>query len=463
MQAFSKLEETTWNELFLNEVEHLFIPIYQRAYVWNHTEASDLLNNIKKSCENNDSFYYLGDIVLCKKEKSPGDLLIVDGQQRLTTLTVMVSTIRSIAIENKFQQLITMCNKFIKVENQRSQEKAMCKYKLNIPDTSEADYGNEFRWYIQSIEGIERLLNFDSNRDNSVIDEYVMRLQEIVNNFYEILDEENENILMRLVDYIGKNCLFVVKLTNQFLDAHRIFCAINIAGQQLSAIDFLRARTYGEVVKQRGYQDITRQIESKFKIFNNIKKELLKESEMNRFLLHVCRVKMIENDYKNEFLNSFSINESNMVQYFINYSDQFDSCDSLLEDIQKCFEVWKSIFIISLKTPSKDILKTINDRNWEVWITIALLSKLKGTDLNDEFWNNLEKYVCINFVLTSQKIVNEADRCSEILTQNYDFLRKIQNNDDNIFDFDEGDIDLFCDCINGNVDKTLKEECVKFI
>ena len=73
--------------------------------------------------------------------------------------------------------------------------------------------------------------------------------------------------MVKLVDYIGNNCLFVVKLTDKFQDAHRIFCSINIAGQQLSAVDFMRAKIYGEVVRDSNYAEASRQIESKFIIF----------------------------------------------------------------------------------------------------------------------------------------------------------------------------------------------------
>ena len=68
----------------------------------------------------------------------------------------------------------------------------------------------------------------------------------------------------------------------------------------------------------------------------------MNQGEMNKFTLNVCRVKMIENNQKNEFLNSFSANESNIIQYFSDYSDEFDTCDLLLENIEKCFEVWHS-------------------------------------------------------------------------------------------------------------------------
>jgi uncharacterized protein with ParB-like and HNH nuclease domain len=467
MLAFSLLKETTWNNLITpTQVKYLSIPNYQRAYVWNDSNAVNLLINIKKSCETNDDFYYLGDIVLCKKEGSKDDLLIVDGQQRLTTLTILVSTIRFIAGEKEIQndRLVKICNRFIECDCNKSSTLEENRYKLCIPSTSEANYGYEFRRYIQKNTGLQKLRDFISNENNSVIGAYVLRLQLIVNKFYELLCEENENDLIKLVNYIGNNCLFVVKLADQFRDAHRIFCSINIAGQQLSAIDFIRARIYGEVVKESEYRETSRQIEAKFEIFKIINKTLLKQSEVNKFLLHVCRLKMIECNNKDEFLNSFSTNESNIIQYFSNYSDKFDNCDLLLENIKKCFEIWKSIFINSVKTPAKEMLKTLRDGYWQVWITIALMSKLQGINLNEEFWSSLEKYICINFVLTSQKhIVSEEHQCNEVLTQNYDLLLKIMTNNDHSFEYNEDEIELFSDAIKKNVDKNLKEDCIKYL
>ena len=68
------------------------IPRFQRPYSWQKEEVEELLNDI---IENNDN-YFIGSIVTYK---SNGDFKgIVDGQQRLTTLILVLTAIKYIAI-----------------------------------------------------------------------------------------------------------------------------------------------------------------------------------------------------------------------------------------------------------------------------------------------------------------------------------------------------------------------------
>ena len=78
--------DVTLKELFNN---YLFIPDYQRIYCWKKENVIKLFNDIT---ENSDGEYHLGGIILHKnKEKKGFD--IVDGQQRLVTLTLLLEAL----------------------------------------------------------------------------------------------------------------------------------------------------------------------------------------------------------------------------------------------------------------------------------------------------------------------------------------------------------------------------------
>jgi len=74
------------------------IPMYQRPYAWTTEHAKDLLDDIWTALsESNSSIdemnpYFLGSIVLIKEENKP-ESVVVDGQQRLTTLVILLSAI----------------------------------------------------------------------------------------------------------------------------------------------------------------------------------------------------------------------------------------------------------------------------------------------------------------------------------------------------------------------------------
>ncbi|MEH2302465.1 MAG: DUF262 domain-containing protein [Nostoc sp.] len=78
------------------------IPAYQRPYAWTKDQASELLTDLLSflgdgsEAVTDTNPYFLGSIVLIKDEDAP-EADVVDGQQRLTTLTILLSVLRSLA------------------------------------------------------------------------------------------------------------------------------------------------------------------------------------------------------------------------------------------------------------------------------------------------------------------------------------------------------------------------------
>src|SRR5262245_57658742 len=78
-----------------------FIPRYQRPYAWTTEQTEELLDDLWAASsadgvgiEDKDP-YFLGSIVLIKKEHHPR-AEVIDGQQRLTTLTILLSVLRQL-------------------------------------------------------------------------------------------------------------------------------------------------------------------------------------------------------------------------------------------------------------------------------------------------------------------------------------------------------------------------------
>ena len=77
------------------------IPIYQRNYAWGDDEISSLLQDIKNACERNkeqDKNYYIGSLVVYCRDN--GDFEVIDGQQRLTTLTLIMHYLDKLVFRN---------------------------------------------------------------------------------------------------------------------------------------------------------------------------------------------------------------------------------------------------------------------------------------------------------------------------------------------------------------------------
>ena len=90
------IDQQTIKELFSNKKTDFLIPDYQRPYAWSEKECQTLWDDLRlfafpdNDCNkfNSDSEeYFLGPIVMFKND---GKLEIIDGQQRLTTLMLLL-------------------------------------------------------------------------------------------------------------------------------------------------------------------------------------------------------------------------------------------------------------------------------------------------------------------------------------------------------------------------------------
>ena len=83
---------------FLKKSPQFVIPIYQRTYSWTDPECQQLWNDILRTGQNDDiSAHFVGSIVYIEKGlyhvSSQSPLLVIDGQQRLTTVSLILEAL----------------------------------------------------------------------------------------------------------------------------------------------------------------------------------------------------------------------------------------------------------------------------------------------------------------------------------------------------------------------------------
>lgn len=89
-------ELTTLNIKTLFSGDKYTIPIYQRNYAWQEDQVMQLIQDIWDfAIKNKGSNYYLGTLVVFKRKTDEGHIYeTIDGQQRLTTLNILLSTLK---------------------------------------------------------------------------------------------------------------------------------------------------------------------------------------------------------------------------------------------------------------------------------------------------------------------------------------------------------------------------------
>lgn len=215
------------------------IPSYQRPYAWGRDQAQELLDDLlgalaSAPAQLSDAApYFLGSIVLIKGEASP-EATVVDGQQRLTTLTLLLSAVRATVQDAAVQSGIT---KRI-YEHGDVVSATQARYRLLLRER-DRDF---FRQYVQHENGLQALAQL-----NTVLPDAQTRLRNNAQVFLEGLAKLTQPELVRLVQFVITRCFLVMVATPDLDSAYRIFGVLNSRGLDLSATDILKAEIIGGI------------------------------------------------------------------------------------------------------------------------------------------------------------------------------------------------------------------------
>lgn len=91
--------------------DEYIIPVYQRRYTWGKDECQQLVDDLTMFFDSGQAEYFLGCIVVTRNENNQGRCEVIDGQQRLTTLSLLIKALFDRDRSN------TMLERFLKKVN----------------------------------------------------------------------------------------------------------------------------------------------------------------------------------------------------------------------------------------------------------------------------------------------------------------------------------------------------------
>lgn len=233
------------------------IPDYQRPYAWTTEQAEELFNDLTSAMQDArtngaTSQYFLGSIVLIKNDRDP-KAMVVDGQQRLTTLTMLFGALRAAWEAASYPQGIKSVTPFLYEEGDEMLGKA-----TGYRFTAREEDTVFFRQYIQEPGGIEKLvLNTDKLEDSR------LRYREnatLLLNSAKALSPDDRNALWK---FLANDCSLVVISTPDLEAAYRIFSVLNNRGLDLAPIDIIKAEVLGSI-RRIGGEDKARTYSKKW-------------------------------------------------------------------------------------------------------------------------------------------------------------------------------------------------------
>lgn len=197
------------------------IPIYQRTYSWQLAQCDQLLKDIIRISKNDNlQGHFLGSIVYFQEDihtiSDVPKLLVIDGQQRLTTVSLLILALAHF-LKNNPVELDTNANKLFNYYLLNSDEDNDLRYKLMLTRGDKQSYIN--------------LLNEIPQEDT------MNRVTENYKFFASRINEENVKVI-----YNGVLRLFIVDvaLEKDKDNPQLIFESMNSTGLDLSQADLIR-------------------------------------------------------------------------------------------------------------------------------------------------------------------------------------------------------------------------------
>lgn len=301
------------------------IPKFQRDYSWDTEQWEDLWLDIENMIfERGD--HYMGYLVL--QSTNGKDSIIIDGQQRFTTITIIIlAAIKSI---------IKLRDHSIEVEdNNKRIETLLSTYIGNIDPVS-LEYDN--------------LLVLNRNND-SYYKDYIVKLgdlrfrnnsytEKLMKRCFEWYEKKlsakysSGKEYAQFITYLVDNLYFtIIKVTDE-MNAFRVFETLNARGVQLSSSDLLKNYLFSLVETTSEYPDRINILEEKWaRLTNNIKAEKLQDfiryywNSKNKTIRANDLFKVVRNSIKDSTKVFETIND--MILYSDIYMGLHNSVDEI--------------------------------------------------------------------------------------------------------------------------------------
>lgn len=205
------------------------IPPYQRPYAWEMDQARELLDDLLSAMDNTQAsgnIYFLGSIVLIK---TPGDpkSKVIDGQQRLTTLTILLSVLRDLTTDEE-KRMQRRGYVFQKADEDRGTFDC---FRLALRPRDQVF----FRASVQQPDATRNL------RDTTALTGSEKCIVENTRYFREELQAMDETRRNKLFAFIIQRSYLVVVAVPTPDAARRIFTVLNARGLDLTPTDILKA------------------------------------------------------------------------------------------------------------------------------------------------------------------------------------------------------------------------------
>lgn len=297
---FLQAGETTLNKL-LNTSRQFIVPIFQRNYSWQKSQYEQLWFDILRASKFKEKQnHFIGSIVyidMGTPAGRPQQLLLIDGQQRLTTISILLCAIKDYVqkfnLETKLINLAKIKNQFLYNSDEIDEDRY--KLLLNVQDKET---------YIKLIDNTIFTVNKPATNIIKCYEFFYERIEDFIKQHGQI-DEIYAGIF--------KLSLVSISLDKDIDNPQMIFESMNSTGKDLSQTDLLRNyllmdltpekqtrlyKTYWKPMEELFGEDIYKNDVNKFDYF--IRDFLTLKSDTG----YICKINNVYENFKRYYLDN---------------------------------------------------------------------------------------------------------------------------------------------------------------
>lgn len=373
------------------------IPSFQRPYAWTEEEAGALFDDLYDffKTEDAEEQYFLGSVVLVKEDDKP-HAEVIDGQQRLTTLTILLSAITSKLSgddRNDFKNYI--------IEPGRASQGLASKPRVHIRKRD----NDFFEKYIQGMD-FDGLFALDADMQDTEAKRNILLNAHLM---MKRIDEELGSVdeIIRFGAYLVQRCFLVAVSTPTRQAAFRIFSVMNSRGMSLLATDIIKADVIGAIPESlhAEYNDKWEEMEVE-----------VGRSGFNDLFGHIRTIKTkikAKKSLQDEFYS--------LVLPNIDKSTAIDFIENILSPFTEAYRIVKGSEYVSTSGADSvnDILHWLNRIDNSDWVPVAMLFYALHKDdpaLMNRFLRRLERLAAF-MRATSWDVTHRIERYCNVLSE----------------------------------------------
>ena len=355
--------ETTLNKL-LNTSRQFIVPIFQRNYSWQKSQYEQLWFDILRASKFKEKQnHFIGSIVyidMGTPAGRPQQLLLIDGQQRLTTISILLCAIKDYVqkfnLETKLINLAKIKNQFLYNSDEIDEDRY--KLLLNVQDKET---------YIKLIDNTIFTVNKPTTNIIKCYEFFYERIEDFIKQHGQI-DEIYAGIF--------KLSLVSISLDKDSDNPQMIFESMNSTGKDLSQTDLLRNyllmdltpekqtrlyKTYWKSMEELFGEDIYKNDVNKFDYF--IRDFLTLKSDTG----YICKINNVYENFKRYYLDN-NCEKFAVLKDLFTYAKYYACIDLLQENDDELKLYWQEFKKLDSHVVYPFLLKLYDDYSRQILI-----------------------------------------------------------------------------------------------